>query len=56
MRVKRTHVGGKIVVKKNPPFAGFRARDFAHAGLGKDRGGVHLQKIRGLFNAHRSDV
>jgi len=42
MRIERTHVGGKIVVKENPPLTGFRAREFAHSGFGKDRGGVHL--------------
>jgi hypothetical protein len=42
MRVKGTNVGSKVVGKENPPLAGFRARDLAGSGFGKQRGGMHL--------------
>jgi hypothetical protein len=54
MRVERTHVGSKIVGKENPPLARFSAGDLAGAGFAKQRGGVHLQKVGGLFNGQRS--
>jgi hypothetical protein len=50
MRVERTHVSSKIVGKENPALAGFRTGDIAGPGFAKQRGGMHLQKTRGLFN------